>query len=139
MNTDLFSLYNWPAVLVAAVAYFALGAFWYSGLFGRQWVAYHKINVEDPEMKKGVAGIMITSFILMLVAVVCIEMIVIRLHLSGAITGLRWGIMTGGGFAATAVSIGYLYTKKPLGLHLIDGLYHVCGHIVAAIILCVWQ
>lgn len=139
MNTDLFSLYNWPAVLVAAVAYFALGALWYSGLFGKQWVAYHKINVEDPEMKKGVAGIMISSFFLMLIAVICLAMIVVRLHLSGAVTGFRWGLLTGGGFAATAISIGYLYTKKPFGLHLIDGLYHIFGHIIAGVILCVWQ
>ena len=69
MNTNLFSSFNWPAVLVAAVAYFALGAVWYSGLFGKRWVAYHKINVEDPEMKKGVAGTMSASFVLMLVAV----------------------------------------------------------------------
>ena len=72
MNTNLFSSFNWPAVLVAAVAYFALGAVWYSGLFGKRWVAYHKINVEDPEMKKGVAGIMSASFVLMLVAVLCL-------------------------------------------------------------------
>ena len=139
MNTNLFSSFNWPAVLVAAVAYFALGAVWYSGLFGKRWVAYHKINVEDPEMKKGVAGTMSASFVLMLVAVLCLAFLVARLQLTEPLSGVKWGLLTGAGFAATAVSIGYLYTKKPFGLHLIDGFYHITGHIIAAVILCSWQ
>ena len=30
----------------------------------------------------------------------------------------------------------YLYIKKPLGLHLIDGFYHVLGQAIAGAILC---
>lgn len=139
MNTELFSLYHWPAVLVAAVAYFMLGAIWYSALFGKKWIAYHNINVNDEDAKKGMVRIMTSSFLLMLIAVLCIEMIVVRLHLHGATTGIRWGLLTGGGFAATGISVGYLYTQKPFGLHVIDGLYHIIGHVIAAVILCVWQ
>ena len=136
---NFFSDANWLAILVAPVAYFGLGAIWYSGLFGKQWVAYHKIDVNDPEMKKGVAAIMIGSFVLMAVAVFCLALLVYRLGLHEAMSGVKIGLFTGIGFAATAVSIGYLYTKKPLGLHLIDNLYHICGQVIAGIILCVWQ
>lgn len=136
---NFFSDANWLAVLVASIAYFGLGAIWYSGLFGKRWIAYHNINVNDPEMKKGVAGIMITSFILMAVAVFCLSLLIYRLGLHEFLSGVKIGLYTGIGFAATAISIGYLYTKKPFGLHLIDGLYHIFGHVIAGIILCLWQ
>lgn len=139
MNTSLFTDMNWLAILAAVIAYFALGAVWYSALFGKRWIAYHNINVEDPEMKKGVAGIMISSFVLMGVAVICLAMLVSRLGLHEAVSGVKLGLLTGVGFAATAISIGYLYTKKPFGLHLIDGLYHIAGNVAAAVILCVWH
>lgn len=139
MNTALISDMNWLAILVASAAYFGLGAIWYSALFGKQWVAQHNINVEDPEMKKGVAGIMLSSFVLMAIAVICLSILVNRLDLKEAVSGVKLGLLTGVGFGATAVSIGYLYTKKPFGLHLIDGLYHIAGNVIAAIILCLWR
>lgn len=139
MNSSLLTDMNWLAILAATAAYFALGAIWYSGLFGKRWVAYHKINVEDPEMKKGVAGIMLSSFVLMAVTVICLSVLVNRLGLNEPFSGVKLGLFTGVGFAATAISIGYLYTRKPFGLHLIDGLYHIAGQIIAAVILCAWQ
>jgi len=75
----------------------------------------------------------------MFVVVICIAILVERLQLYQAISGVKLGLLTGIGFAVTSISISYLYVKKPLGLHLIDGLYHVIGNIIAAIILCVWQ
>lgn len=139
MNTTLFSHLNWLAILVAAIAYFALGAIWYSALFGKRWVALHKLNPEDPEMKKGVAATMISSFFLMLLTAFCLALFVSRINLTEAVSGIKLGLITGVGFAATAISIGYLYTKKSSGLHLIDGFYHILGHVIAAIILCIWH
>jgi hypothetical protein len=140
MDTTFFSNINWLAVLVAAIAYFALGALWYSPLFGKQWVQYQKIDMNHPDAKKGVGGIMFGSFILMLVATIGLAILVARIPLSGGVmSGLKLGLLTGLFFSATAISITYLYIKKPIGLHFIDGLYHVAGQIVAAIILCIWR
>lgn len=138
MNTTLFTNFNWLAILAAAIAYFALGAIWYSALFGKRWVAYHNITI-DPEAKKGVGAIMLSSFVLMTIAVFCLAILVSRIGITEAVSGLKLGLITGVGFATTAVSIGYLYTKKPFGLHLIDGFYHVLGNVIAAIILCAWH
>ena len=55
----------WLHVLVAAIAYFALGAIWYGPLFSKAWIRGHRINTSDPDMKKGVAGIMIFSFLIL--------------------------------------------------------------------------
>ena len=140
MDTTFLSNINWLAVLVAAIAYFALGALWYSPLFGKKWIQYQNIDMNAPDVKKGVGGIMFGSFILMLIATIGLAILVERLPLMGGVmSGLKLGLVTGLLFSATAISITYLYIKKPLGLHFIDGLYHVVGQIVAAIILCIWK
>jgi hypothetical protein len=130
---------NWIHVLVAAIAYFALGALWYSLLFGKKWVAYQKIQMNDPDAKKGAGTIMGVSFLFMIVATIGLAILVNRLNLTLAISGLKLGLVTGICFSAMAVSISYLYVKKPLGLHLIDDSYHILGQVIAAIILCVWH
>ena len=49
---------HWLAVLAAAVAYFSLGAIWYSKvLFAKKWLALTKIDASDPNAIKGMAGI----------------------------------------------------------------------------------
>ncbi len=139
MDTTVLSNLNWLHVLVAAIAYFMLGAVWYSPLFGKKWVAYQGIDVNNPDAKSGMGAIMAGSFILMAIATIALAVLVERLQLTQAISGVKLGLLTGLCFSATAISITYLYIKKPLGLHFIDGGYHIVGQIVAAIILCVWR
>ena len=140
MDTSYFASINWLAVLVAAIAYFSLGALWFSKpVFGTRWVALHKINMEDPEVKKGVVAIMFGSFLLMLLATIGLAILVARFHFYEAISGIKLGLFTGICFASTAISVTYLYIKKPLASHFIDNLYHIVGQVIAAIILCVWK
>lgn len=136
---DITPYVNWLAVLVASIAYFMLGAVWYSALFSKAWIRYQGIDVNDPELRKGTAIIMTLSLVLMVVTVIALAIIVGKLGYSEPLSGVKLGLLTGIGFAATAVSIGYLYTKKPLGLHLVDGGYHVAGHVIAAVILCLFN
>ena len=139
MNTTLFNEMNWLAIAVATIAYFFIGAIWYTALFGKKWVAYQKIDVNDPKMKEGSGVIMFMSFLLMGITVICLALLVEKMQLTQALSGIKLGLLTGIGFAVSAVSISYLYTKKPFGLHMIDGGYHLVGHILAAVILCIWQ
>ena len=108
-------------------------------MFGKKWIAYQGIDVNNPDAKSGMGAIMGGSFILMAVATIALAVLVERLQLTQAISGVKLGLFTGLFFSATAISITYLYIKKPLGLHFIDGGYHIVGQIVAAIILCVWR
>ena len=139
MNTEIFNHINWLAVLVGGLAYFFLGAIWYTFLFGKKWQSYNAALMNDPNVKKGVAGTMIISAVLMLVCSLGLALIVARFDISGWMTGLKLGIITGVCFAATAVHISYVYEKRPLGIHLINGLYNVGGNIIAAIIICSWR
>ena len=139
MNTDVLQQINWPAVLVAGLAYFFLGALWYSILFGKKWQSYNSALMSMPNAKKGSTGIMFFSFILMLICAFGLSLIVHRLDIGGWKVGLKLGLLTGICFAATAIHISYIYEKRPLGLHLINGSYNILGNIVAAIIVACWQ
>ncbi len=140
MDTSIFSNLPWLHILVAAIAYFMLGAIWYSFLFQKKWVAYQNINMNDPKAKEGTAAIMIGSFVWMFIATVGLALLIDRTGVTGGVmSGVKLGLITGICFSASAISITYLYIKKPMGLHFIDGLYHVVGQIIAAVILCVWR
>jgi hypothetical protein len=139
MGTETFSHLNWLAIVVAGVAYFALGAIWYSALFRKSWVKASGVNVNDPNMKKGVAGMMLTSLVLMIIA--CLGLALFMSHISPQnwMTGVKAGLVAGLCFSVTGISISYLYEKKPLSLHLINGAYHTIGCVIAGIILAMWK
>jgi hypothetical protein len=137
---DALSNLNWLHILVATLAYYAIGAIWYSFLFQRQWIRHHNIDMSNPDAKKGVGAIMSLGFILNFLITTGLAILIYRAGInSGVISGVKLGSTTGILFSAAAISMTYLYLKKPAPLHFIDGLYHVVGQIVASIILCVWQ
>lgn len=136
----LFSDINWLAVLVAAIAYFALGALWYSKiLFAPKWIAYTKVDPANPDATKGMAAIMLMSFVWMFITCIGLAILVSRIELVVWQTGLKLGLLTGVCFGMAALSISYLYEKRPAGLHLINGGFTVLGNIIAAIIICCWN
>ncbi len=139
--TEILEDFPWLQSFVAALAFFVFGALWYSKLlFSNSWIKHTGINADDPNMKKGVGVIFGGSFLLMFIAVLGIAILVQKLDpTNGWISGLKLGATTGVCFAATAISVSFIYEKRPLALHLIDGLYMICGHIIAGIILCSWR
>lgn len=139
MNTEVLNHINWLAVLVAGLAYFFLGAIWYTALFGKKWQSYNAVFMNDPNERKGAGTIMFFSFILMLVSAFGLALLAERFGIFGWAGGLKLGLLTGICFSATGIHISYLYEKRPLGLHLINGLYNVAGNVIAAIIICTWR
>jgi hypothetical protein len=138
---NLFDDINWIAVIVAALAYFVLGALWYSKiLFAKRWIADLKIDVNDPNAKKGMGMMFGGSLVLMLVQCIALAVLVSRIEgLTSWMSGAKLGLLTGCCFCAAAVGVNYLYEKKPLSLFLINGGYAVVGNIIAGIIICCWR
>lgn len=140
MNTQIFSDINWLAILVAAIAYFMLGAVWYSkALFGTKWAAVVGLDMTDPNKSKGMAKMMTGTFVLILIACMGIAMLVTRMDLSVLPSAFKLGLITGICFATTAVSISFIYESRPTALYFIDCGYHLAGHLIAAIILVLWR
>ena len=136
---EMFKELNWIAILVGAVGYFALGAIWYSFLFKNKWIAYNKIDMSDPNGKKGVGAIMFASFILMFLTSFGIAILVNRIGVWGWMSGVKLGAFTGVCFACTSMGINMLSEKKPLGLFFINGGYQVLGKFIAAVIIVSWH
>src|SRR6188474_2060596 len=60
MTNAIFHL-NWPMVLLCTVIYYAIGAIWYSVLFGKTWA---RLNGFDTGDRSGFVKVMIIGFIL---------------------------------------------------------------------------
>ena len=138
MGASFLSHINWLAVLLAGLGYFILGAIWYSFLFKNAWIRLTRIDMSDPNIKKGVAQTMFTSLILMIVASIGLAIIMVYFQPHSLMLGAKLGLLCGVCFSATAISISYVYEKRPLGLHLINGGYNVAGSVVAGMILGAW-
>lgn len=139
MGTEMFSHLNWLAILVAAVAYFALGAIWYSFLFRNAWIKHSGVNVNDPNAKKGMGQMMLTSFVLTVICCLGLAMFIGKVgELVTWMSGAKVGLVAGVCFSATAICNSYLYEKRPFGLHLINSGYNVVGCVIAGIIISVW-
>ncbi len=139
MNPLIFNNIHWLAILVASIAYFVFGALWYSKvLFANKWLALIKIDASDSNATKGMAGIMGTSFITIIVTCIGLAILVAYLPLSGFVHGLKLGALTGTCFGITSICNSYLYEKRPIGLHFINGGYTLIGNIIAAVIICIW-
>jgi len=139
MNADLFSQVNWLAVLVGALAYFFLGAIWYSALFRNAWIKATGVNANDPNARKGFAGILIASFITILITSIGLALIITRIGPGGWMTGCKIGLIAGVCFSAATICNSYLYEKRPIALTAINSLYNTVGCVVAGIIISIWK
>ncbi|NOT52672.1 MAG: DUF1761 domain-containing protein [Chitinophagaceae bacterium] len=135
MGTDIFSNLPWLAILVGGVAYFVLGAIWYSFIFKNAWIKASGVNVNDPNMKKGVAQTMVASLVLMIVASLGVAMFLSKIPGDSWMTGAKVGLVAGVCFSATAICISYLYEKRPWMLHVINAGYNVAGCVIAGIVI----
>lgn len=138
--TEIFNHVNWLAVLVATLAYFILGAIWYSKpLFATKWASLVGIDMNKPDKGKGLGKMMLATFILIAIACIALALLVVRMDLTILSSALRLGALTGLCFATTAVSISFIYESRPTALYFIDCGYHLVGHLAAAIILVMWR
>lgn len=132
---------NWWAVIVAAVAFWTLGALWYSPLlFSKRW--QKEVGLKDDDLKNvNMALTFGLSFVLMFIMVFGMSLM-LGFHKPGDIcwlNGLYLGLFTGIFFAITTIGINYLYQRRSVVLWLIDGIYIVLGLAIAGTILGAWR
>lgn len=129
------------AVLVSALAFWALGALWYSPvLFSKRWQKEVGFKEEDIS-KANMAMVFGLSFLCMLLMVWALNF-VINSHKAEDVSlfqGLHYGVFMGFFFAMLTMGINYLYQRRSIVLWLIDGVYVVLGLGIAGMILGSWR
>ncbi|HLT24707.1 MAG TPA: DUF1761 domain-containing protein [Ignavibacteria bacterium] len=136
MDTIFSQLYL-PAVFVSAVAYFLIGALWYSPLlFAKQWIAALDLKPEDIQSSPVVY---ISTFIGILIIVFILAVLVILINTNTLLGGMFVGAIAGVGFVLTTTAINNLYAGRSLTLTLVTSGYHIAGFIVSGIILAKWK
>lgn len=133
----------WWQILVAALAYFMLGAIWFNPkVFGSIWANAHGM-VMDPEKRKEVnmVRLMGTAFVFTIMITTIIAKVCLMAcgggeacHAIGIMHCVKIGFMIGGAIAL-GIWMTYMYLMKPINALITDGLYHIIGSVLAAAIL----
>ncbi len=139
--------FNWLAIVVATIAYFCLGAIWFGPVFGKAWMAGHKITPPTPEdkekMKKEMWKFMLPTLVLTLISIIALSYFVHVFSFYNVnwrwYSGVKVALVGGIGFSSVSIVMNYIYLQKPMKIMIIDSLYHICGLCIAGIILSVWR
>src|SRR3569833_1229046 len=129
---------HWLAILVAAVAGFAVGGLWYGPLFGKAWMAARGVTPESAKDGMNMPLIFGTTFVLNLIASFVLD------HVFGTYghPGMSLAVMIAGGialgFIVTSIGVNYLFSRLSLKLFLIDSgywlvIYCVMGAVLTAL------
>lgn len=134
---SIFTEINYPAVLVASVVYYLLGAAWYSpALFAKPWMEVLGKKKED---FNPVPIMFITSFMTILMSVFVLEVFVILVNSDTPLFGAFLGALISVGFVLTTSGNNALYAGRPVKLLMIDFGYVFFGFVISGIILSVWR
>lgn len=134
---------NYLAVVVAAVAVFALGALWYSPLlFAKPWVAAHGHTPEKlAAMREGAGKAYGITFVCYLVMAAAFHHL---LHDHLKITGgMHEGALMGAliwlGFVATVGLTAQVFSDRKFAAYLIDAGYQLVYLVMMGAILGAWR
>lgn len=128
---------NYWAVLVSALAFFAIGSLWYSPLlFSNAWMkelGFTKESLAGSNMVKYFG----LSFILMLI--MAFNLAAFIGNGQGWQFGATAGALAGIGWVALAIGINYLYERKSFRIWLINAGYMAVSFTVMGAIIGAWQ
>jgi len=141
LSIPFFNEVNYAAVFVAALAYFILGALWYSVLFQKIWskgITEMGIKMAMPD--KGKMGMMmLKSFLANLLCAFALAFI-IRLDAAYRLeTGIKLGIVCGAGITLASQMMGANWIGTKRSVLMVDAAYQILGVILCCVIISVWH
>ena len=132
---------NWLAIIVAAIAAFALGALWYSrSLFGRQWMAAHGHTPEQlAAMQSNMGKTYAVSFVTYVIMAMVIALLMGLTGATTAVQGVVLAVLAWLGFGFTIGLNTNLYSNKPSAAFMIDAGYQLVHVILMGAIIGAWR
>jgi hypothetical protein len=141
MQLSLLGDLQWLAVIVAALAYFALGAVWYARpVLGDVWTRAG--GLEMPEGERPPPAIFLTPFVGSVLAAIALGMIAEATGTDTVGEGIVLGLVTGIGIAAGVSFVTAQFeSSKPNAMvwGAVNGGYHLVGNLIAAVIIAIWR
>ncbi|MGH8824761.1 MAG: DUF1761 domain-containing protein [Jiangellaceae bacterium] len=142
MSFDVLGELNWLAVIVAALAYFALGALWYAPpVMGKTWMAAGGMEMPADDQRPG-PGIYVVPLIGSVLSAVALGMLAEASGTDTVGAGFVLGLVAAVGFALAIAMVTATFESnkpKPMVWGAINAGYHALGIIVAALIIGAWQ
>lgn len=130
---------NYLAVLVGALINMAVGSLWYSPvLFAKSWmklIGVKEMGKPGKEMGK-LYGI---AFVAALVMSYVLMRIMMDLHVTDAVWGIKIGLWVWLGFTAATTVSDYLFAKRPLKLYAINTGYYLVVSVLLGALFGVWH
>src|SRR5258708_5510445 len=132
---------NYLAVVVAAVAAFALGGVWYSPLlFAKLWVNAHGYSEEQVKaMQKSAGKAYGVSLVCQWLIALALAVLVGYLHLEHLSQGLKLGLLAWVGFAFPLGLMANMFTEKRITVFYIDTGYQLVYLLIMGAIITAWQ
>lgn len=124
------------ALLLAAVAAFAVGMVWYTVLFGKAW--RRLMNVPEGAKMSAMGTTFVAGFVIELVRAYVMLKIVAAMGAFSVSTGLEAGFWVWLGFTATVGLTQVVYEKKGWKYFAISYGYHLAALLVMGAILATW-
>lgn len=121
--------FSWLAVVVGAIAFYFLGAAWYTFLFRKPWLADMGID-PNVDRQAPMASMLVASGLGALVVAAVIEYLV---RDGGVGYGLCRGVLVGAALAAIVAQNAF-YDTRPKRLGLINGSYPFVGAVLVGAI-----
>jgi len=132
-------VFNWPAILVAAVASIVLGWLWYSPfLFGELWMRKLGRTKEQVQAEFSPLSIVL-AFVLGAVMAVFLTAFLHWTRTTTAVGGAYIGLCAGIGFSATTFAVNDTFEKRPVVLWLVNAMFHVIVLVAMGAILGAWR
>ncbi|ACE06208.1 hypothetical protein Aasi_0837 [Candidatus Amoebophilus asiaticus 5a2] len=132
---NLFSAINWISVLIAFVAYFLLGALWFTLLFKKQYA--HSLGKENDTLQNSSPIFFIGPAVCSLVITITSAILIDALGIDSYGKAIEFAFVIG---------IGYLFTNtvniainpnipKPILYGIISGMFHLIGILIVSVVI----
>ena len=127
---------NWWAVIVAAVVKFAIGAVWFTALFGVRYRAL--MGVPEGSSSEGLVPAMVVQIVGDLIMAYVLARFIGHYEAAGLFNGAVIGFMAWLGFVATIMVGSIFYEKKTAEFVAITAGYQLVGIVVMGAIIGWW-
>jgi len=129
---------NYAAVVVAAVAYWVLGAVWYGVLFSKPWMALENMSVEQMNSMNPVLPYVITFALNLLIAYSLAQICIWR-NADTIGRGASVGVLLWIGFVGPITFTTYMYEMRPRTLYAINEFFPLAGMVLMGAIIGAWR